>query len=1067
MKKIFSLFAAVLFAGSMMAEGLLFEQTYPGEPSAKVSSYSKSFTLTTNGYTLTYQNVNNGSNSDSWDAVRSGSKNEASKATVTTEAIAEKVSKVVIDFTQVLASKTNALYLQVASSADFAGATKIDATIAVGEVAFEIAEPAENLFYQIVIDQAQGSANGFNRWDKIQFISPDGGTPIVPPTYETIDVAKALELAGALADGASSPDKYYVEGYAVAVQAYSTQYGNQIFFMADAVDAAENARIQAYGAYPEKDGKVYPVLEGDKVRALGKLKKFVNSSGTQLEIVNPSVEFLEEVEGDRTIEPVVEADAVFLPADFKDQGKAATDEDPTGGEVSATKNGVTVAANSAYGHEKALRVYAKSSLSITSETEQIGKLVFSFANVNNKTYDGGLEAEIVVNAKEWSVESLASQARIEKLEVYFGEYEKPVDPEIPELPEGVLTCAGAVEAAAAIADPEEGKSNVGEEIVKIRGYVTYAYGKKDDGTQSAWLNDKKGNNGLLEAYNLSVTDAVVKDDYVEVEGKLAKYLKPGKDGKDAEMVIEVVEGSMSIIVGGGGVTPQPQDLDTLSVAQVLDSVANLWKLADNGVTEKEYVIRGYVSNVDVAYSASNNNESFWIADTKESTAASNADGAFYVFRGRPKDSKAIGLHALVCVTCKIKKYVKEGQDPIIENETANCPVNVLEEGEEEQIESINVARALEIGQALQESTDSQHSYPSDARYEITGYVSSIVEMYSSQHGNETFWITDTKGARTSDKTVAFEVYRGKPNTQAEIGLDAKIRIVCKIKNFKGTIENDGTNIDFEVLEQGTLNIEDVDVATAIAKTQELAQGAQSAESYRVHGYVKKVSEEFNSQYNNMSIFLTDDFDNPGQSEQSFQVYRGKISADDAAKVEVGTYVVVTGRLDNNSHGLQMASGAQIELAEAPVIETIDVNVAEALEVGAALGNDEKTDKLYRITGYVTHAGEYIDEEDVRTQTFWLDDQPGAEATGIQAFLATVPGEFSSNMQVKIVLIGRIQKFINEESEVEIRVERGIASWGEGIENVVLTEKAQKVVVDGVIYIIRDNKMFNLQGTQVR
>ena len=38
---------------------------------------------------------------------------------------------------------------------------------------------------------------------------------------------------------------------------------------------------------------------------------------------------------------------------------------------------------------------------------------------------------------------------------------------------------------------------------------------------------------------------------------------------------------------------------------------------------------------------------------------------------------------------------------------------------------------------------------------------------------------------------------------------------------------------------------------------------------------------------------------------------------------------------------------------------------------------------------------------------------------------------------------------------------------EGIENIVLTEKAQKVVVDGVIYIIRNNKMYNLQGAQVR
>ena len=38
---------------------------------------------------------------------------------------------------------------------------------------------------------------------------------------------------------------------------------------------------------------------------------------------------------------------------------------------------------------------------------------------------------------------------------------------------------------------------------------------------------------------------------------------------------------------------------------------------------------------------------------------------------------------------------------------------------------------------------------------------------------------------------------------------------------------------------------------------------------------------------------------------------------------------------------------------------------------------------------------------------------------------------------------------------------------EGIENIVLTEKAQKVMVDGVLYIVRDNKMFNVQGIQVR
>ncbi len=44
-----------------------------------------------------------------------------------------------------------------------------------------------------------------------------------------------------------------------------------------------------------------------------------------------------------------------------------------------------------------------------------------------------------------------------------------------------------------------------------------------------------------------------------------------------------------------------------------------------------------------------------------------------------------------------------------------------------------------------------------------------------------------------------------------------------------------------------------------------------------------------------------------------------------------------------------------------------------------------------------------------------------------------------------------------------------ANWvaPQGIEDIVLTEKAQKVMVDGVLYIIRDNKMFNVQGAQVR
>lgn len=53
-----------------------------------------------------------------------------------------------------------------------------------------------------------------------------------------------------------------------------------------------------------------------------------------------------------------------------------------------------------------------------------------------------------------------------------------------------------------------------------------------------------------------------------------------------------------------------------------------------------------------------------------------------------------------------------------------------------------------------------------------------------------------------------------------------------------------------------------------------------------------------------------------------------------------------------------------------------------------------------------------------------------------------------------------QKFIDRfwiDSEAEVQ----------GIENIIVTEKAQKVMVDGVVYIVRDGKMFDILGTQVR
>jgi len=53
------------------------------------------------------------------------------------------------------------------------------------------------------------------------------------------------------------------------------------------------------------------------------------------------------------------------------------------------------------------------------------------------------------------------------------------------------------------------------------------------------------------------------------------------------------------------------------------------------------------------------------------------------------------------------------------------------------------------------------------------------------------------------------------------------------------------------------------------------------------------------------------------------------------------------------------------------------------------------------------------------------------------------------------------------SDPEVYVWKAYWVAPQGIENITLGEKAQKVMVDGVMYIVRDNKMYNAQGTQVR
>lgn len=714
------------------------------------------------------------------------------------------------------------------------------------------------------------------------------------------------------------------------------------------------------------------------------------------------------------------------------------------------KNGFRFFANTNTGAIN-LRAYVGASFTIAApEGKKLAAIAADGQNLTTQYLADGM------TSKNWtSDEGVASlTTNVIKSTVQFNSLTITIidEGEEPPTQETVkVDVAGAIAAGMAL---ETGKTS--SEVYEVTGFVVNAEPfSAQHNNQIWWMADDAENTGAqeFEAYACTVSEdkvlmQVLNGDKVTLTGNITKY----NDTKNEKIIIEIKNGTAVFISKAegdhsiSGDTPPAQDLDTITVASALEIGA---KLGSGESSEAQYVVKGYVSDIISQYDATNKNETFWMADTEDSRAASNADGAFEVYRGKIVQEEEVGLHAFVYVTCKIQNF----KGTTIE--TANNPipsVNIAKKGQDEKVDTITVEKALELGAALQ-SSDKNNKYPSDKRYAIEGYVSAVQERYSS-YGNETFWITDKKGERTLDPTKAFEVYRGKPKTKAEIGLDGKIRVVCKLLNFGGTIENYDTNPEVEVLEQGTLTIDTISVAEAVEKTKALPEGSQSFDFYAVKGYIAQISTPYDESFGNMSFYISDD---QFASKSNFQCYRAKPAKEDVARAVKGAFVIVTGHLDNNSHGLQMYSGAEVFVGDAPQLDTL--TVAKALEIGKALPEGESTD-YYAIKGFVASIlADYEDE----LQSFVMSDDKEAISGEFRAIDALIddPG---AKLHDEILLIGKIENVSNV-----IRVVKGHATVnpGTGIQNVTVSEKAQKIMIDGVLYIIRDNKIFNVQGTQVR
>ena len=327
--------------------------------------------------------------------------------------------------------------------------------------------------------------------------------------------------------------------------------------------------------------------------------------------------------------------------------------------------------------------------------------------------------------------------------------------------------------------------------------------------------------------------------------------------------------------------------------------------------------------------------------------------------------------------------------------------------------TITVAQAMEIGAAL------AHNAKTTEEYVIVGYVSNINTFYNPDYGNETLWITDNPYSTAASKNEgAFEIYRGVPNTNAEVGYGAKVRITCKIKNYNNTIiENDGTNIPFEVLEPGTFVPETPTVAEAAATAQYMSAGVKQLYYSVFTGYIQSITTAYK---NGVATFKM--ADTKDAAEGDLVAFKTTILKADTLKLVPGAYVQVTGYLMNYGGTAEIAQGAIAAFVPEPlVLEEVNCNVRYLDKNAAELSSEVLTfhvPEAPAIDGFTFLRWEFV---------------AGDMADGLTIQAVYKPNDDTTDLPSEIQVPGN---------------------------------KAMKLVRDGNVYILKGDQVFTIHGQRV-
>ncbi len=341
--------------------------------------------------------------------------------------------------------------------------------------------------------------------------------------------------------------------------------------------------------------------------------------------------------------------------------------------------------------------------------------------------------------------------------------------------EGIdVTCAEAVNLTNAL---EDGATSA--EVYTVTGYITEVVGAVSRNQQTFWMADEKGGGKVFEAYYANLPEGVSEFKAgmkVKITGNLMKYVKDGK------VTPEIKNAAVEILEDGGD-TPTPAGTE-VTCAQAVE----LTNALEDGATSSEvYTVTGYIT--EVVGNVSRNQQSFWMADTKDGGKVFEA-----YYANLPEGVDAFKAGMKVKITGNLMKYVKDGK---VTPEIKNATVEILEDGGGDTPTptgtDITCAQAVQLTNALEDGATSAETYS------VTGYITEVFGNVS--RNQQSFWMADTK-----DGGKVFEAYWANlPEGVSEFKAGMKVKITGNLMKYvkDGNVTPEIKNATVEILEGGS------------------------------------------------------------------------------------------------------------------------------------------------------------------------------------------------------------------------------------------------------------------------